>query len=167
MLKCKALLQTSTGGGLIEWTFVVTINLSLILFCSFYGLYAKGKEIYNTDLLGPIIAGPVISLIIYFAVYATLNGNNDACDELSRLDIPRWTFRLINMFYQVVHASLFSLFLFWNTKATVVLAYWLYGLIPFVFALGYWSASLYSKIRKQLEKEYTAAYKEIVAEESI
>lgn len=166
MLKCKALLQTPTGGVLIEWLFVAAVNLNLILFCSFYGLYAKGKEIYSTDLLA-IIPGPIMSLIIYCFAYVALVIGPDCCSEQPQLGIPQWALRSINMFYQVLHAILFSLFLHWNTEATVVLAYWLYGLIPFGFGLGYWSTLLLSHIRKKVEEEYTAAYKEMVAEESV
>ncbi len=157
-MKAVLLLNLHTTGALIEWTFVILLNIALILFCALYGLYDSVKSFYDTGNMFAIVFGPVAACIIYAISYFSLLCNDDCCNAPAFSPrYPLWIFRVASMFYQVVHAGLFILFLASNRDSLIITAFWLYAIIPFGFLMCYWSFLLYIEIRTIISVEYKEA----------
>ena len=157
-MKAILLLNLPQTGALIEWTFVLLLNIALILFCALYGLYDSVKSFYGTANIFAIVFGPVAACIIYALSYFFLLCNDDCCNAPAFSPrYPLWIFRVASMLYQVAHAGLFILFLASNRDSLVITAFWLYAIIPFGFLMCYWSFLLYIEIRTIVSREYKEA----------
>lgn len=158
MKSLRIVLGTRITGALIEWTFVLLLNIALILFCALYGLYDSIKSFYGTGNIFAIVFGPVVACIIYAPSYTFLlcGGNcHESC--ACRFKDSLWIVRVASMLYQVVHAGLFILFLASNRDSLIITAFWLYAIIPFGFLMCYWSFLLYTEIRTIVSREYKEA----------
>lgn len=157
-MKAVLLLNLPLTGALIEWTFVLLLNIALILFCALYGLYDSLKSFYGTGNLFAIVFGPVFACAVYASSYFWLLCNDNCCNTPTcRFKDSMWLIRVISMLYQVVHAGLFVLFLASNRESLIITAFWLYAIIPFGFLMCYWSFLLYTEIRTIASREYKEA----------
>jgi hypothetical protein len=157
-MKAVLLFNLPLTGGLIEWTFVILLNIALILFCALYGLYDSIERFYGTDSMFAIVFGPVFACIIYTATYLSLICDDNCCEQPTfRFKIPLWLIRVTSLLYQVLHAGLFILFLASDRDSLIITAFWLYAIIPFGLLMCYWSFLLYTEVRAIASREYKEA----------
>jgi len=163
-MRTALLFNLPLTGGLIEWAFVILLNIALILFCALYGLYDSIERFYGTDNMFAIVFGPIFACMIYATSYLSLVcaddccGNGDCCSSANYpFETPLWLIRISSMLFQVVHAGLFILFMASNRDSLIVTAFWLYAIIPSGLLMCYWSFRAYTEIRTIASREYKEA----------
>jgi len=140
-------------GALIEWSLVILINVSLILFCTFSGLYATIKPLADHGL-GGIVIGPIVGLLTYTITYIGVYRNDPGCGKPYVDNLPLWMARVANILYQIVHALCFIGLMLIHRESAINFAFWLYSLMAIFIASIYWCGVACWKIKTVALEEY-------------
>jgi len=152
-MKLTIMLGMPLIGGLIEWSLVILINVSLILFCTFSGLYATIQPLVDHGQ-GGIAVGLVAGLAAYSLAYVAVCKNPSGCGKPYVENLPLWMVRVANILYQIVHALFFIGLMLVHREIAINFAFWLYCLMVISIVTVYWCGVACWKIKIVALEEY-------------